>query len=62
MKKNDIYLELLTAILRGILVSLGNTEDRTLIQSYRNYALKTIKMASDANKEACEEIEDVAED
>ena len=51
MKKNDIYLELLTAILHGIVVSLGNTEDRTLIQSYRNYALKTIKTAKDANKE-----------
>ena len=58
MKKNNIYLELLTAILHGIVVSLGNTEDRPLIQSYRNYAIKTIKMAKDAVKEDWEVVEE----
>lgn len=43
--KDKIYLNLLIAILKGILLILNGSEDRVLVYSFRKYAQSTIKLA-----------------
>lgn len=47
MNKEDIIIELLVAILRGIMLIFYKKKDKDIIDDYNKYAETTIKLTED---------------